>query len=149
MGDSLDFRTSLFQSGGTTTGIIVPPEIVEGLGAGKKTRVVVVLNGFTYRSSIAVMGGDFMIPVSAEIRASAKVAGGDDITVQVSVDTEERKVEIPADFQALLDSHPAALAKFQALSYSNQKRHVLSIESAKTQETRQKRLEKAMQELSC
>lgn len=147
MDSHLEFKTTLYKSGGNTTGIIVPPEIVDGLGAGKKPKVVVVLNGFTYRSSIAVMGGDFMIPVSADIRASAKVAGGDDITVQVSVDTEERTVEIPGELKLLLDSHPTALAKFNSLSNSNKKRLALSVESAKTDETRQRRLDKVLAEL--
>lgn len=141
------FEATLLLAGKTATGIAVPPEIVEGLGAGKKPNVVVVLNGHSYRSSISMMGGDFMIPVSAEVREAAKVQAGDLLSVQVSVDTEERKVEVPADFHALLTANPAAQAKFGALSYSNQRRHVLSIELAKTPETRQRRLEKALEEL--
>lgn len=143
----MQFRAVIEQSGKTATGIVVPPEVVEALGAGKKPKVVVVLNGYTYRSSIAVMGGDFMIPVSAEVRAGAGVAAGDDVAVEVTVDTEVREVVIPDDFAQALDGAPAAKATFEALSYSNKRRHVLSIESAKAAETRQRRIEKVLQEL--
>lgn len=143
----MQFRAVIEQSGKTATGIVVPPEVVESLGAGKKPKVVVVLNGYSYRSSIAMMGGDFMIPVSAEVRAGAGVSAGDDVAVEVTVDTEVREVIVPDDFTQALAGAPAAKAAFEALSYSNKRRHVLSIESAKTAETRQRRIEKALQEL--
>ncbi len=134
-------------SGKSATGIVVPPAIVESLGAGKKPKVVVVLNSFSYRSSISVMGGDFMIPISSDVRAASGVNAGVQVMVRVSVDTEERILEIPGDFQQLLDKNPAALERFEILSYSNKRRHTLSIESAKTAETRTRRLEKAIIEL--
>ncbi len=148
MSQQLTFTSELFLAGKTATGIVVPNEIVEALGAGRKPKVVVVLNGFSYRSSISNMGGEFMIPVAAAIRESANVTAGEMVVVQVSVDTEERKVEVPDDLRALLDANPTAAARFQSLSYSNQKHHVIQVESAKTPETRQRRLDKAMAELS-
>lgn len=148
MSDNLTFTATLELSGKSATGLVVPPEIVEQLGAGKRPKVVVCLNGYSYRSSIAPMSGDFMIPVSSDVRAAAKVNACDKVTVQVSVDTEERKVEVPLDFQELLDSNSKARSAFEWLSYSNKRRHVLSIEDAKTPETRQRRLHKAIRELS-
>jgi Bacteriocin-protection, YdeI or OmpD-Associated/Domain of unknown function (DUF1905) len=142
------FATTLLPTGKNTTGIGVPESVVAELGAGKKPKVVVTLNGFEYRSSIAVMGGDFMIPVSAEIRANAGVSGGDAITVSLAVDTEERVVSVPAEFSAALQDAPIALARFEALSYSRKSAYTLAIEAAKTDETRAKRIAKAIAELS-
>jgi hypothetical protein len=142
------FATTLLQTGKTTTGIVVQESVVAELGSGKKPKVVVTLNGFEYRSSIAVMGGDFMIPVSAEIRANAGVSGGDAIAVLVVVDTAERVVSIPAEFTAALQDAPVALARFESLSYSRKSAYTLSIEAAKTEETRAKRIAKAIAELS-
>ena len=68
------FRATVLQSGKTATGIRVPPEVVEALGAGKKPPVRVTMNGHTYRSTVATLGGEFMLPVSAEVRKGAGVA---------------------------------------------------------------------------
>ena len=147
MGGKVKFDTNLTQTGGNTTGIVVPTEVVESLNGGKKPKVNVVLNGFAYKSSIASMGGTFMIPVSAEIRKNANVKGGDPINVELELDTSVREVIVPSDFASALASNAAARAKFEALSYSNKSRHVLSIEGAKTEETRTRRIEKAIVEL--
>lgn len=142
-------ETNLYQTpGANTTGIVVPPSVVEALGAGKKPKVVVVLNGFTYRSSIAVMGGEFMIGVSSEIRSKTNLKGGDPISVELSVDTEERTVDIPTELQAILDSSAAAKEKFNKMSYSNKLRLSLAISTAKTPETMAKRVEKVTEELT-
>jgi len=138
------FQATILQSGKTATGIVVPPDIVEDLGAGKKPPVSVTINGYTYRTSIAVMGGDYMIPVSAEIRAGAGIAGGDEVDVEVEVDTQPREVVVPADFTEALALNGAANTFFNGLSYSNKRRFVLSIEDAKTLETRLKRIEKSI-----
>jgi hypothetical protein len=125
----------------------VPPEIVEALGEGKRPPVRVTINGHTYRSSVAVMGGEFMVGVSAEQRANAGAAGGDEVDVDIELDTEPREVTVPPDFAEALESAPDAKRAFEGLSYSNRLRHVLSIEQAKTAETRQRRIVKAVAEL--
>lgn len=144
----MKFRAVILQSGKTATGIVVPPEVVESLGAGKKPKVVVTLNAFTYRSSIAVMGGDFMVPVSAEIREKAKVKGGDEVDVELSVDTEIREVELPTDFAEALTKNPEAKAKFEALSYSKKRGYVMPIEALKGEDARKRRIEKTIAELA-
>jgi hypothetical protein len=138
------YRTTILQSGPTATGIRVPPEIVEGLGAGKRPAVTVTINGYRYRSSVAVMGGEFMIGVSAQHRAGAGVAGGDEVEVSLELDTAPREVIVPADFAAALDAEPMARTTFDGLSYSNRSWHVLSIDGAKSDETRQRRIEKSV-----
>ena len=141
---TIRFRTTILQSGKTATGIEVPPEVVEGLGQGKKPPVRVTINGHTYRSSIAVMGGTYMVGVSAENRQLCGVAGGDEVDVDIEVDTQPREVEVPTDLNEALDREPDARRYFDGLSYSNKLRHVLSINDAKTPETRQKRIEKSV-----
>jgi Bacteriocin-protection, YdeI or OmpD-Associated/Domain of unknown function (DUF1905) len=141
------FRTKILQAGKTATGIRVPDEIVEGLGAGKRPPVRVTINGFTYRSTIAVMGGDYMVGVNADNRAGAGVAGGDDVDVDIELDTAPREVSLPADFAAALDAEPEARRTFDGLSNSNKGWHVQSVEGAKTDETRQRRIAKSIDAL--
>jgi hypothetical protein len=138
------FRTTIQQIGKTATGIQVPEQVIEALGSGKRPAVTVTINGYTYRSTVAVMGGEYMIGVSAEHRAGAGVAGGDEVEVDIDLDTAPREVSIPADFAAALEAEPAARRTFDGLSYSNQSWHVLQVEGAKTDETRQRRIAKSV-----
>lgn len=124
-----------------------PPEIVEQLGAGKRPAVEVTVSSLTYRSTVASMGGKFLIPLSAARRAESGVKGGDRVEVELALDTAPRSVEVPAEFAAALDAEPQAKAFFESLSYSGQLKHALSITDAKTDETRQKRIAKAMEAL--
>lgn len=137
------FRGTMLQVG-NNTGIEVPPEVIEALGGGKKPKVAVTVNGFEYRSTVAVMGGKFMISFSSDKRATSGIKGGDPIDVTLELDAAPREVDIPADFAAALATEPAAKTFFDSLAYSHQLRHVLSITDAKTDETRQKRIVKAM-----
>lgn len=138
------FHTTLLQSGKTAVGIQVPDAVVEALGAGKRPPVRVTINGYTYRNTIAVMGGVFMVGVSAEHRERAKVAGGDAVDVDIELDTQPRVLTLPADFAQVLDREPDAKRYFDTLSYSRQQALVLPIDQAKTAETRQRRIEKAL-----
>jgi len=138
------FRATVELGGKTATGIEVPAEVVTALGSGKRPAVRVTINGHTYRSTVATMDGRFLLPVSAEVRAAAGIAAGDDIEVDVDLDSEPREVTIQPDFAAALEADPDARHFFEGLSYSNKRRFVLSIDDAKTPETRQRRIDKAM-----
>jgi hypothetical protein len=138
------FRTTILQSGKTATGIRVPPEVVEALGAGKRPAVKVTINGYTYRSTVAVTSGAYMVGVSAEHRAGAGVAGGDEVDVDMELDTAPREVEVPADLAAALDAEPDARRTFDGLSYSNKSWHVLQVTGAKTDETRRRRIARSV-----
>ncbi len=142
------FRTVVLLGGKTATGIRIPPEVVAGLGQGKRPPVRVTIRGHTYRSSVAVMGGDFMVGISAENRATAGVAAGDELDVDIELDTEPREVSVPADLADALGRDPAAKRSFDQLSYSGKQRYVLPITGAKTPETRQRRIAKAISDLS-
>ena len=138
------FRTKIELGGKTATGMRVPDEVVASLGGSKRPAVLVTIGGYTYRSTVAVMGGEFMLPVSAEVRSGAGVAAGDEVDADIELDTEPREVTVPPDFSAALDGDAEARRFFDGLSYSNKRRFVLSIEDARTAETRQRRIEKAV-----
>ena len=138
------FTTTLELNGKTATGFRVPEEVVKSLGSGRRPAVIVTINGYTYRSTVAVFGDESFLGVSAEHRAGAGVAAGDELDVELELDTAPREVVVPADLQAALDADPAAAAFFAGLSYSNRLRHVLGIEGAKTDETRSRRIAKSV-----
>ena len=143
----LKFATTLLQAGKTATGIKIPAEIIAKLDAGKKPPICVTINGFTYRSTVAVMGDAYMVGVSAENRAGAKVNGGDKIEVTVELDTKPREVEVPEEFQKVLNKNAAAKKKFDSLSNSKKKALVLPIQGAKTKETADRNIQKALSSL--
>jgi Bacteriocin-protection, YdeI or OmpD-Associated/Domain of unknown function (DUF1905) len=138
------FRTRLVLHGKTATGIEVPAEVMAALGAGKRLPVRVTINGFTYRSTVAVMGGQYLVGVSAENRAGAGVAAGDEIDVDLELDDQPREVTVPPDLAAALKAEPAARKTFEGLSYSHRNAHVTAIVAAKTAETRQRRIAKSV-----
>ena len=138
------FHAIIELAGKTATGIQVPEEVVQALGSGKRPAVTVTINGYSYRSTVAVRGGRYMVGVSAEHRAGAGVAGGDEVDVDIDLDTAPREVTVPPDLAAALDTEPEARRTFDGLSYSNQSWHVLQVEGAKTDETRQRRIARSV-----
>ncbi len=122
------------------TALQVPADAVAALGRGKRPPVKVSLNGYTYRTTIAVMGGVFMLPLSGEHREAAGVKAGDKVDITLELDTEPRTVTVPKDLAAALSKRRGAKAKFDALSYSARKEYVRQVESAKAQETRERRI---------
>ncbi len=141
------FRATVELGGKTATGFEVPPDVVEALGAGKRPPVTVTLNGHTYRSTVASMGGRYLLPLSAENRTAAGLNAGDEVDVDIELDTQPRVVEVPADLQAAIDGDPQAKAAWERLSYSHQRQHVLAIEEAKAAATRERRIAKALEML--
>ncbi len=133
------FRAILPLGGKTATGIHVPDDVVARLGSRKRPAVHVTLNGYSYRSTLAVMGGQFMLPVSADVRAQARIAAGDEVDVEIDLDTTPRAVTLPPDVMEALTRDADAQRFFEGVSSSNKRRIVLSIEDAKTAETRQRR----------
>ena len=143
----MKFRASIELAGKTATGIEVPAAVVAKLGSSKKPAVRVTIKGYTYRSTVASMGGRFMLPVSAEVREAAGVAARDKVDVDVELDTAPREVTVPADFSRALTREPAAKRFFEGLSFSNKQRIVIAIEAAKTPETRERRITKSVSSL--
>jgi hypothetical protein len=141
------FKTTLDSAGKNAAGFRVPREIVEALGKGKRPPVVVTINGYAYRNTVAVYGDEYLIGVAQEHRGPAGVKPGDHIEVDLELDTAPREVEVPADFAAALESSPDAKRFFDSLSYSNKRRITLSIEGAKSAETRQRRIDTSIERL--
>ena len=142
------FRTTLQLHGKTATGIEIPPEIIASLGTSKKPAVLVTLNGYTYRNTVAVMGGKFMVGVSAEHREAAGVKAGDTLDITLQLDTAPRNVELPNDLAAALAAVAGARAAFDASSPSKRKEFVRQVEDAKTEETRARRIATVVSKVS-
>ena len=114
-----------------------------------KTRapVRVTLNGYTYRSTIAAMGGTVCIPLRKSNREAAGLEGGERLAVRIELDEEPREVEVPADLAQAFKQRPAAAKAWQDLSYTHQREHVEAIQEAKKPETRQRRIDAAVRML--
>lgn len=138
------FKTTVHQAEGmNATGIEVPEKIVAALGPGKRHKVTVGINGYTYRSTVAVYSGRHFLPLAKEHRNAAGVKANDKVEVSLELDTAPREVELPKDFATALKK--AGLAKdFAALAFTHRKEHVRAIEEAKAPETRLRRIEKAV-----
>ncbi|MGY2893240.1 YdeI/OmpD-associated family protein [Deinococcus sp. UYEF24] len=147
------FSTTLSGQPGTPTGIEIPAHVVSALGPKKNPAVWVTVSRpgvpgeYRYRSTVAVMGGVFMVPVSAAHRAAAGVQAGDALDVDLELDTEPRTVELPADLAAALGEQQATAEAFAALAPSKRKEAVRQLEDAKTPETRGRRLKKLLSQL--
>lgn len=139
------FTTILFQTG-NNVGIEVPPAIVDSFGAGKRVPVEVTIAGYTYPSTIAVMGGRYLIPVAAAVRKAAGVAGGETHEVTLVHDTSARDTPVPDDLAEALAS-AGVRAAFDALAPSHRKEHVRSVTDAKAAATRRRRIEKVVEAL--
>jgi hypothetical protein len=138
------FRTTLVRGDGTTMGMIVPPEIVDELGKGKRPPVKVTINGYTYRNTIAVMGGQYMIGVAHEHRKPAKVENGGTVDVTLELDLEKREVTVPPELAAVLAKDKAAKAAWDKLSFSVQRQHAEPIAAAKAEDTKARRVAKTI-----
>jgi bifunctional DNA-binding transcriptional regulator/antitoxin component of YhaV-PrlF toxin-antitoxin module len=143
----MKFRGTVLLNGKTATGIAVPADVLDGLGAGKRPAVAVTLKRHAFRTTLGSVDGVPMIPVSAEVREAAGVAAGDTLEVEIELDTAPREVTVPEELAAALRKDPAAAKRFESLSYSRRKAYADSIAGAKTEETRTRRLEKTLAEL--
>jgi hypothetical protein len=140
----MKFQALIEGAGKTAAGIEVPPEVVASLGKTKRPPVRVTLNGHTYRSTVAVLGGRFMVGVSNEVRARAGVAPGEEVEIEMELDTAPREVAVPAELAQELARDVAANRAFEVLSYSRKRLIVDPIANAKTAATRERNLAKAM-----
>lgn len=136
------FTTTLLLNG-NNVGIAVPEDVVAGFGAGKRVPVIVTINGYSYPSTIAVMGGQYLLPVAAVHRAAAGVAGGETHVVTLTHDTSARDTPVPDDLAAALDA-AGRRAAFDALAPSHRKEHVRSVTEAKAEATRRRRIDKVV-----
>jgi len=142
-GSTATFQTTL-SAIGNNTGIEVPPEVIASLGAGKRPAVLVNVNGYEYPSTVGVMGGKALVSVSAAVRKATGLKGHDPITVTLTVADQPRTVDVPADLQLAFAASPGSREFFDSLSNSLQRYHIDNINGAKTDETRSRRVAKAI-----
>ncbi|GIL35926.1 YdeI/OmpD-associated family protein [Phycicoccus sp. DTK01] len=143
----MEFTTQLEATGGTTTGFVVPDEVVEALGGGRRPKVAATVAGHTWRTSIAAMGGRFLLGASAAVREAAGIAAGETHTVTVVLDDAPRTVEVPEDLAAALAADADAARAWESLAYSAQRRHAEAVVAAKKPETRARRVESVVASL--
>jgi hypothetical protein len=144
MSASVEFDTSVTATG-NNTGIVVPEDVIERLGAGRRPAVVVNVNGYEYRNTVGVMGGKHMISISAAIRKETGLAGGDPIHVVLTLADGPREVTVPEDFVQAMAADPSVAEFFAKLANSLQRYHVDNVNAAKSPDTRQRRIDKAVQ----
>jgi hypothetical protein len=143
----MQFRTTVYQSGGTTTGIPVPEHVLDELGGGGRPKVTVSFNGYTYRTTVGYHDGRPMISVSSAVRTASGVNGGDEVDVTIELDTAPREVDVPEELAVVLANDPAAKAAFDALSNSKKQQLTLPIAKAKASETKARNVQKALNAL--
>ena len=143
----MKFRTTILQGGKTATGIEVPESVMDGA----RRRSQSAGPGDDRRLHVSVLGRHRgrQVDGRGQRRASrrAGVAGGDEVDVNIELDTEPRTVTVPDELAAALDADPQARATFDRLSYSNRSWHVLQVTGAKTEETRQRRIARSIEVL--
>ena len=141
------FETTILSHGGTTAGIEIADEVVKALGGGRRPAVVVRLNDYTYRSTVAVMGGKNLIGVSNQVRTESGLAAGDVVEVELTLDTAPRVVTPPDDLVAAITAAGAHSA-WDKLSYTSQRELAEGVSSAKKPETRERRIAAAIARLT-
>ena len=147
-GEPVRFRTTIVSGGGATTGVLIPDEVVAALGGGRQPLVAITVGTHAYRGMVATRGGRSLVSLSAENRAAAGVGAGDEVDVQLALDTTPRTVEVPDDLAAALDARPGARGFFDGLTASQRKAYVTPIEAAKAADTRERRVTKAADALA-
>ncbi|HEY1972737.1 MAG TPA: YdeI/OmpD-associated family protein [Pseudonocardia sp.] len=143
----MKFRARIELGGKTATGVAIPGEVVAALNAGKRPPVKITLGGHTYRTTVAVMGGRFFVPLNAFNRAAAGVAAGDELDAVIELDTAPREVELPDDLAAALAGDDSARRFFEQLSLTHRKEWVRWVSEAKRTETRHARIGKTVEAL--
>lgn len=141
------FDAELRLNGKTATGIPVPDSVIEGLGGGRRPRVSVSLNGYSFQTSLGTMSGQILIPVSAAVRSAAGIEAGDQLAVEIELATEPAQVAVPDDLRAALAAEPDAHAFFDGLTASQKRGYTDWIEQAKQPETRQRRVAQSLDAL--
>jgi hypothetical protein len=143
----MEFHSTVELGGKTATGIEVPVDVVATLDSGKRPPVTVTVGGHTYRTTVTPMGGRYMIPLSAENREASGLTAGDEVDVEITLDTAPREMKAPDDLAESLRKSPEAEAFFESLSFSHKRSYVDWIVSAKKDETRERRVVQAVEML--
>jgi hypothetical protein len=144
---SLNTKTTLLERG-QAAAVVLDDEQVAAVGEGaKRFPVVATVNGYTWRTSVVRMGGEFLLGLNREVREGAGVEAGDQVDLQLELDTEPREVEVPPALAAALAADSEALAAFEKLSYTDRKEYARWVAEAKKNETRERRVATTIEQL--
>jgi Domain of unknown function (DUF1905)/Bacteriocin-protection, YdeI or OmpD-Associated len=141
---SEQFHATIQQTGRTACGIEVPGRVVDALGGSRRPAVVVTLDRYTYRSTVAPMNGGYWVGVNADHREASGLRAGDEVTVTLALDSAPREVDVPPELAEALGADPVARAFFESLSYSNRRVFTLSVEGTSNPETKARRVARAI-----
>jgi bacteriocin resistance YdeI/OmpD-like protein/uncharacterized protein DUF1905 len=142
---AIQFNAQL-QPRGPAVAVVLDNDQVAVIGEGaKRFPVVATVNGYTWRTSVARMGGEFLVGLSKEVRLRAGVEAGDDVEVRLELDAAPREVDVPEALAAALASDPQANASFERMAFSHRKEYARWIAEAKKEETRERRVAQALQ----
>ncbi|MDQ3501709.1 MAG: YdeI/OmpD-associated family protein [Actinomycetota bacterium] len=141
----IKFKTVLVLGGKTATGFQVPPTVVKELGKGQRPPVVVTIGDYSYRSTVAAYTGEYFLPLAGVHRDQVSLTAGDEFEVGLELDTAPRVVDLADDLSQALSADPKLLAEFRAMSYSHQRQHAESVDDAKTDATRQRRIDRVVE----
>jgi hypothetical protein len=140
--------TTVLQSRGPAAAVVLTDEEVAAIGEGaKRFPVRATVNGYTWRTSVARMHGEFLVGLNREVRTAAGVEAGDTVAAALELDTEPREVDVPDALVEALAGDEAARAAFEELAFTHRKEYARWIAEAKRDDTRQRRVEKALEML--
>lgn len=138
--------TTRLEKKGPAAAVVLDDGQVAAVGEGaKRFPVVATVNGYTWRTSVARMGGAFLVGLNREVRESAGVEAGDEVDVAIELDGAPREVEVPDDLAAALDADPAVRATFDGMAFTHRKEYVRWVTEAKREDTRTRRVEQAVE----
>lgn len=133
---------------GPAAAVVLDEEHVDAVGEGaKRFPVLATVNGYTWRTTVIRMGGEFLLGLNRAVRQEAGVEAGDAVEVALALDTAPREVEVPEALIKALAGDAAARAAFDGLAYTHRKEYARWIEEAKREETRQRRVTQALEML--
>jgi len=137
--------TAQLQPRGPAAAVVLDDAQVAAVGEGaRRFPVVATVNGYTWRTSVARMGGEFLLGLNKEVRQGARVEAGDAVEVTVELDAAPREVEVPEALAAALAADPLAKASFDRMAFTHRKEYARWVAEAKQEQTRQRRVQRAL-----
>src|SRR5215472_14478892 len=142
---AIHFRAVL-QARGPAAAVVLDESQVAAVGEGaKRFPVAATVNGYTWRTSVARMGGEYLVGLNRQVREAAGVQAGDEAEVSIELDQAPREVEVPEALAAALAADPQAAASFERMAFTHRKEYARWIAEAKRAETRQRRVAQAVE----
>lgn len=138
--------TARLEPRGPAAAVVLDDAQVAEVGEGaRRFPVVATVNGYTWRTSVARMGGEFLVGLSREVREGAGVTAGDEVDVALELDTQPREVEVPPELAAALSADPAVAAAYDRLAFTHRKEYARWVAQARQPQTRERRAAQAVE----